>query len=74
MVEAPEPVLAFLCHLSKLHSIPVGDASVNNLDNVPPEFARYFSNTHQVKQSTVASTVHQIILNLLLLFTVIWNH
>ena len=51
-MDAPDPVLAYLCHLSHLHRIPVGDRSVNNfIDEIPqrcPDIRRYLSETHSV--------------------------
>ncbi|KAF6036619.1 SMC5 [Bugula neritina] len=50
LVEAPNAVLAHLCHLSGLHRIPVGGSRVNDfIDEIPnrcPGVSRYVSDTH----------------------------
>ncbi|XP_067932428.1 structural maintenance of chromosomes protein 5-like isoform X2 [Watersipora subatra] len=50
MVEAPDPVLAYLCELSQLHKIPVGDRRVNSyIDEIPQQcsgITRYMSDSH----------------------------
>ena len=55
MVDAPEPVLVYLCHSNGLHKIPVGNKQTDRMiEEIPKQcegMTSYLSDTHSVGPS-----------------------
>ena len=56
VIDAPEPILVYLCLYTNIHQVPVGtDLTQRNIGQIlpkVPEFKRIYTNTHQYNIST----------------------